>query len=172
MHSTLSTDSFFRNDYDNHFEHDIHNIFQEKTSYLSESKRKYYHDYWEILHIIGYLYPEQPSHSDKTQIHLLFNYISNGGLPCSSCVIHFNEYMNQRDLYHICKNRHNLKNFIIDLHNHVNKRTGKDTMDYSIVDEMYSNISERCDRILSEKQIDIRDRLNNYEVYTFIDDLK
>ena len=171
MHSTLSSDSFFRNDYDNQFEHDVDNIVQERTSYIPESMRKYYHDYWEILHLIGYLYPEHPSHSDKIQIHILFNYISNDGIPCSSCIIHFNEYMKQQNLYDICKSRNNLKKFMIDLHNHVNEQNGKDTLDYSVVDEMYSNISERCDRISSDKDIDIINRLKNYEVYTFIDEL-
>lgn len=171
MQSTLSGDSFFNRNYDKQFEHDINHPVDTQTTFISEAKRKYYNDYWEILHLIGYLYPENPSHSDKIQINLVFNYIANGGLPCSSCITHFKNYMKQQDLYDICKNRKNLKNFMIDLHNHVNQQNNKEILSYETVDEMYVNIKDKCNRILKEKNIDIIDRLKKYEVYTFIDDL-
>ena len=79
--------------------------------------------------------------------------------------------MKQQDLYDICKNRKNLKNFMIDLHNHVNQQNNKEILSYETVDEMYVNIKDKCNRILKEKNIDIIDRLKKYEVYTFIDDL-
>ncbi len=171
MHSLTSSDSFFNNNYDKQFEHDINSPVTTQSIFMSEAKRKYYNDYWEILHLIGYLYPENPSHSDKIQVNLVFNYISNGGLSCSSCIIHFKEYMKKQNMYDICKNRENLKKFMIDLHNHVNKQNNKEILSYETVDKMYVNIKDKCKRILREKNIDIIERLKKYEVYTFIDDL-
>jgi len=166
MQSAESIDSLFDNDYNNYTDN-----FTD-TTIISENMRKYYHDYWNILHLIGYLYPEYPTHFQKVQIEILFNYMQKGGIPCSTCTHEFRKFMKKNNLHEMCRNRTNLKKFMIDLHNHVNKNLGKDIFEYSQVDELYSDLKYKCDRIQSKYGIDVQDLLEKGEIYTFIDYLK
>ena len=52
MQSATSVDALFNNDYNDYFTGN--NGFTE-TTIISEGMREYYHDYWNILHLIGYL---------------------------------------------------------------------------------------------------------------------
>ena len=52
------------------------------------------------------------------------------------------------------------------------KNLGKDIFEYSQVDELYSDLKYKCDRIQSKYGIDVQDLLEKGEIYTFIDYLK
>ena len=61
---------------------------------------------------------------------------------------------------------------MIDLHNYVNKNLQKDILNYHQVDELYTDLDCKCNRILSKYGINIPELLEKGEIYTFIDDLK
>ena len=169
MQSASSIDALFDNDYNNYYSGN--SGFTESTI-ISESMRKYYHDYWEILHLIGYLYPEHPTHLQKVQIEILFHNMTNGGIPCNTCTVEFKNFLKENNLHRVCRNKTNLKKFMIDLHNHVNKNLHKDILTYSDVDQIYNNIDERCNNIYTKYQMNIKELLQKGEIYTFVDKLK
>jgi len=169
MQSATSVDSLFNNDYNDYFTGS--SGFKE-TTIISEGMREYYHDYWDILHLIGYLYPDFPKHFQKVQIGIMFNYMQKGGIPCSTCTFEFKKFLKKNNMYQICRNKNNLKTFMIDLHNYVNKNLQKDILNYHQVDELYTDLDYKCNRILSKYGINIPELLEKGEIYTFIDDLK
>ena len=117
------------------------------TTIISEGMREYYHDYWNILHLIGYLYPEHPTHFQKIQIEILFEYMQKGGIPCSTCTTEFRKFLKENNLHQICRNRTNLKKFMIDLHNYVNVNLRKEVLDYAQVDELYSDLKYKTEKM-------------------------
>ena len=174
MQSSTSSDYLFKNDYNNLFDYDTNNdsLLHNNKTLISKSRIEFYNIFWEILHLITFIYPVSPTHFHKIQIEFLFDYMKNGGIPCSTCTIHFREFLKQYDLHDICNNRYNFKKFMIDLHNYVNKRLSKKIYSYLEVEQLYSNISERCEYLLLHKNINIYKLLENDEIYTFIDKIK
>ena len=168
MQSATSVDALFNNDYNDYFTGN--NGFTE-TTIISEGMREYYHDYWNILHLIGYLYPEHPTHFQKIQIEILFEYMQKGGIPCSTCTTEFRKFLKENNLHKICRNRTNLKKFMIDLHNYVNVNLRKEVLDYAQVDELYSDLKYKTEKIQSKYGFNIQELIEKGEVYTFIDHL-
>ena len=168
MQSATSVDALFNNDYNDYFTGN--NGFTE-TTIISEGMREYYHDYWNILHLIGYLYPEHPTHFQKIQIEILFEYMQKGGIPCSTCTTEFRKFLKENDLHQICRNRTNLKKFMIDRHNYVNVNLRKEVLDYAQVDELYSDLKYKTEKIQSKYGFNIQELIEKGEVYTFIDHL-
>lgn len=168
MQSATSVDALFNNDYNDYFTGN--NGFTE-TTIISEGMREYYHDYWNILHLIGYLYPEHPTHFQKIQIEILFEYMQKGGIPCSTCTTEFRKFLKENNLHQICRNRTNLKKFMIDLHNYVNVNLRKEVLDYAQVDELYSDLKYKTEKIQSKYGFNIQELIEKGEVYTFIDHL-
>ena len=164
MQSATSVDALFNNDYNDYF-----NKGFTQTTIISEGMIQYYHDYWEILHLIGYLYPEHPTYFQKVQIEILFDYMQKGGIPCTTCTTEFRKFLKENNLHQICRNRNNLKKFMIDLHNYVNENLRKDVLDYTQVDQLYSDLKNKCERIESKYGFNIEELIENGEVYSFID---
>jgi hypothetical protein len=81
---------------------------------------------WKFLHLIALAYPDKPSEDDKKHYKDFYELLKFM-LPCSICANHFKENI---ELYlpindEVLKNRDNFVKWSIDLHNLVNKQTGK-----------------------------------------------
>ena len=77
---------------------------------------------WVLIHSIAVNYPDNPTPSEKKNIKNFFTSLGTI-LPCRYCREHYQE--NLRNLPIQCDSKMDLVWWTIDLHNKVNKRTGK-----------------------------------------------
>jgi len=94
---------------------------------------------WTFLHTITYNYPENPSDNDKKNYHNFFDSLQHI-LPCKKCQSHYTENIQKYDLNNSLDNRDDLVKWLIDIHNEVNKYTGKRVWTYSEVYNKYDNL--------------------------------
>ena len=92
-----------------------------------------YHQ-WMILHLMAYNYPVKPTNDQKLQVT---SYITSMAslLPCPGCSLHCTRYIEKHSI--ISDSKKSLFNYLVDMHNDVNKRLGKRLYDY---DEAWKNI--------------------------------
>lgn len=93
---------------------------------------------WTFLHFITLSYPKNPTEIDKYNIKTFFKSLEHV-LPCDICRLHYKE--NIEELYplnnEVLSSKENLVKWLIDVHNSVNKRTGKEIMSYNDAIGMY-----------------------------------
>ncbi len=94
---------------------------------------------WTFLHTITYNYPENPTDNDKKNYHNFFMNLQHV-LPCKKCQAHYTENIQKYDLNNSLDNRDDLVKWLIDIHNEVNKHTGKRVWTYSEVYNKYDNL--------------------------------
>lgn len=94
---------------------------------------------WKMMHYITLAYPDEPTKEDKENIKNFFMGVKNV-LPCENCRIHFAMNLKNSPLNdNVLSCRYNLINWLNDIHNEVNKRTGKKTYTYDELMKEYSN---------------------------------
>lgn len=97
---------------------------------------------WETINSIVREYPHNPSAEDRQNFKLFFQSLGDV-LPCPSCRDHYKGHLRNMSLDKAVNSREELINFIIDLHNEVNKATGKSVMKRevarSIIEGTYIN---------------------------------
>jgi uncharacterized protein (DUF2225 family) len=82
---------------------------------------------WHYIHIVALNYPEQPTEQDKKDYYNFFKYFQKT-IPCPFCAIHFGENMKKIPIR--LKDRDSLFKWTVDMHNEVNKATGKKVLTY------------------------------------------
>lgn len=106
----------------------------------SRDPRKWGPYLWTYMHYAAANYPEQPT---EQEIHDMMNWLCtlHVTIPCTNCQVHYKRYIDQYKpyLYRICANKHHLFNFLVDIHNQVNKRNNKPIVSYEQAREMYYN---------------------------------
>lgn len=102
---------------------------------------------WRYLHIMSMNYPTNPTQHDYMFYQNFLNYLGHT-LPCPTCKFHYQEYLktNPPNL----SDKHTFVYWTIDLHNDVNKRTGKKIYSY---DEAINNIKNNIKLNLSNNNI-------------------
>lgn len=88
-------------------------------------RRKHWNIFWNCLHYITYIYPNNPSDNDKLQIKEMVKIMSINGIRCPYCRKHFNLWASEHNINNYYNSRSDLKMYFIDLHNDVNKRNKK-----------------------------------------------
>ena len=104
-----------------------------------KSSMKYWHLYWNCLHYLSYIYPDNPSNDNKNQIIILVNKMKKNGIKCSYCRRHFNKWCSNNDIQKYVNNKNNLISFFINLHNDINLRNKKKIFSKDEVDKIYLN---------------------------------
>lgn len=94
---------------------------------------------WFMMHIISFTYPEEPSPYDKRVYNDYFASLKNV-LPCDACKKHYNTYFMQHPIGPHLDRRKDLIQWVIDIHNFVNKKTGKQELTYDEVMYIYKNL--------------------------------
>lgn len=99
---------------------------------------------WKFMHYLTMAYPDNPDDNDKKNINNFFLAIANV-IPCEKCRVHFalnlkNNPLNDK----VLESKYNLINWLNDIHNEVNIRTGKKTFTYEEILTEYAN-KEICD---------------------------
>ena len=94
---------------------------------------------WKMMHYITMAYPDDPSVEDKENIKNFFSSLKNV-LPCENCRVHFELNLKKHPLNNnVLSCKYNLINWLNDIHNEVNIRTGKKTYTYNELIKEYSN---------------------------------
>lgn len=85
---------------------------------------------WNTLHIITYVYPENPTEEDKNRMKTLFD-ILGGLLPCDKCKNNYKKHILKYPLTeNILNDRIKLIKWLIDIHNEVNTILNKKILSY------------------------------------------
>ena len=76
---------------------------------------------WEFLHILTFIYPENPSFSDKIKIREFMNSLCFI-LPCKYCRLSFSKYTNSLPIDDYLDSREKMIEWLYKIHNKVNKK--------------------------------------------------
>ena len=88
---------------------------------------------WAIIHLMAYVYPDQPSNERKESMKEFLLHTCNN-LPCPACGFHCSVYMKEHPPS--IESKENLKKWAYDFHNAVNKRTGKRELTYEEAEQV------------------------------------
>lgn len=92
---------------------------------------------WAFMHYVTLAYPDHPTNEEKENIKIFFNLVGKI-LPCDSCRQNFFKHMDLHPLTdEVVENQLNLVNWLINIHNEVNKMHGKEILTYDDVINIY-----------------------------------
>jgi hypothetical protein len=92
---------------------------------------------WKSLHYITIAYPDNPTNIDKQNMKLFFGSIGQI-LPCEKCRLNFSRHLVIYPLTdEVLSSRFDLVNWLINVHNEVNKMNGKKVLSYDEVMDIY-----------------------------------
>ena len=92
---------------------------------------------WIFLHTVTFQYPENPTDLDKQKYYTFFNSLKNV-LPCPNCREHYRE--NFENIPIRLESREDLIEWLIDIHNEVNKKNNKRIYTYKEVYDKYNKM--------------------------------
>lgn len=91
---------------------------------------------WKFIHIVALAYPVKPTLEEKQNYKRFYTTIGDI-IPCAHCKEHYKEHLIKNPITDdVLMNRKKLLNWTIDIHNEVNKLTGKTTYDYDTAIEL------------------------------------
>lgn len=95
---------------------------------------------WIFLHSITMAYPDCPKEDEKQSIKNFF-YNLRSVLPCDKCKINYDNHLAEYPLSNeILNSKSKLINWLIDIHNSVNKLNNKKNMSYDDMMKLYEEI--------------------------------
>lgn len=94
---------------------------------------------WFFLHTITFNYPDNPSNNDKKNYKNFFESLQFT-LPCKVCKEHYINHIKDYPIDNYLDTKETLVNWLIIIHNEVNKILNKPILDYKQVIEQYNNI--------------------------------
>lgn len=117
--SSSSEEEEFTHDVSKHKKHVLEN---------APSVHNLFHAWWMVLHTTALRYPDYPSQEDQQRAHTFYSLVG-GLLPCEQkCAKHYNHNWTRISI-DLTSNQ-SLHEWITDVHNDVNCRTGKRTWSY------------------------------------------
>ena len=85
---------------------------------------------WKALHMISIGYPNEPNEEQKQNYRRFFETFYQV-IPCSICSNNYKNHLKELPITNdTMKNKQNLVNWVIDVHNIVNKEQGKPIIEY------------------------------------------
>lgn len=122
---------------------------------------------WKVLHVFSFNYGDNPDSEDKRSMYNFLHSVK-GIIPCIVCKKHYEEslHYNARSVNSsVFDNRYNLSKYIVNLHNQVNKRNGKEIWTYERALRNYSSDEGECEMMKLEKENKVK--LDVFQFYTF-----
>ena len=92
---------------------------------------------WYFLHSVTMHYPKNPSEQEK-QIYFNFFKSLENVLPCEKCAYHYSQNLKIHSLEESLESRDKFVKWLINVHNEVNKETGKREYTYDEVIQEYT----------------------------------
>jgi hypothetical protein len=80
--------------------------------------------FWHTIHIVALGYPKNPTYTDKKSAKEFYESLAHL-LPCSLCREHYKKHIVDKPISTFLDSRTDLIKWTIDIHNEVNKKTGK-----------------------------------------------
>ena len=96
--------------------------------------------FWFILHIISFEYPDNPNELDK-RVYYDFLISLKDILPCEKCKKHYREFIHKHPLHPFLDKKADLVKWCVDIHNFVNESLGKPILSMDEVLDIYSNLN-------------------------------
>lgn len=93
---------------------------------------------WRFLHVITFIYPNNPSNEDKKKVTNFF-YSLKRTIPCYKCRSNYIKKMNKYPIERYLENRFWLSYWLIGIHNLVRISQGKKTFNYRYIMKLYEN---------------------------------
>jgi len=97
---------------------------------------------WKFMHYVSFGYPENPSIQDKKNYKNFYYSIQNI-LPCKRCQLHYQHNLKEYPIDNSLKDRESLIKWVIDIHNKVNKETGKKEYEYEEAKKLYQGENQQ-----------------------------
>ncbi len=114
---------------------------------------------WKFLHAVGFTYPHKPTAEDKEHYRIFLEQLKYV-LPCSICRNHYKENLKRFPLHSSLGSQEDLSRWLVDVHNSVNEKTGKLSVEYDKVARHYLQNSCELDPLDTELH-DAHHRLEN-----------
>ena len=89
---------------------------------------------WTTMHAVSFTYPDHPTTRDQERYKTFYETIVNI-IPCKTCRVHFAELLKRIPIR--TESRRSLSEWVVQVHNEVNKSTNKPTLEYLDVVEAY-----------------------------------
>lgn len=94
---------------------------------------------WFLLHTISFSYPDHPNQYEKNNMHRFIEGFSNV-IPCIICRNHFIQNLKNYPIEKHLHSRDALVNWMINIHNVVNKKLGKPIRDSKDIIHQYNDL--------------------------------
>ena len=91
---------------------------------------------WTFLHSVTLAYPDNPSDIDKSNYEMFFNSLQPI-LPCAKCSQNYMKHLQEDPIVNNLDNKKSLVNWLIKVHNKVNKSNDKKELIYNEVMNHY-----------------------------------
>ena len=91
---------------------------------------------WTFLHSVTLAYPDNPSDIDKSNYENFFNTLQPI-LPCAKCSQNYMRHLQEDPISNHLDNKNSLVNWLINVHNKVNKSNNKRELTYNEVMNHY-----------------------------------
>lgn len=92
---------------------------------------------WKLMHTISYFAPEELSDLQIREYYYFYTFVVTRCIMCIKCQIHYRKMLQRIQFDGFTKN--NLINYVIELHNTVNRRLRKKQLTRNDVDIIYGN---------------------------------
>ena len=92
---------------------------------------------WKLIHTISYFSPDNFSKIDYTNYYYFYTFVIPRCIMCIKCQIHYRKMLERIQFDGFTKNQ--LIDYLIELHNNVNKRLKKKQLTRKDVDKIYSD---------------------------------
>lgn len=94
---------------------------------------------WKFMHYLTLSYPDNPNIDEQNKFRNFFTMIGQY-LPCEKCRVNYKTNIQTLPLTDVVlSSRNNLIKWLFDLHNIVNKETGKTQLTYDKFNDIYLN---------------------------------
>lgn len=94
---------------------------------------------WMFMHTVSFHYPIQPTEQDKIDIANFFHAMA-AVLPCSICKTHFTKLLKEHPIENALDSRNSLTQWVVNAHNMVNRRLGKQELNHDVIKRDYEMI--------------------------------
>jgi hypothetical protein len=98
--------------------------------------------FWHTIHIVALGYPKNPTYTDKKSAKEFYESLAFL-IPCPLCKEHYKEHLSKKPLTPFLDSRTDLIKWTVEIHNIVNKATGKPEWTLEQVMAYYERIGNR-----------------------------
>ena len=95
---------------------------------------------WHVIHMSAYMYPDTPTDVDKSKQMTFLTHVADI-LPCPTCRSHFRTHVASDKMQAALESKDSLFEYIVDIHNEVNVRRGRDTIPVDLVQKRWDSMA-------------------------------